>query len=1061
MPNNIRLTGSAYEKFVKSPRLGKIGSIDLNDNESRYQATDTITYNQQKVFSYGNRLLVLTVSDNNDYNDHDVTNQSYHKVELRLLNNFGFSDSVKDTVYADITYLFSGDKVNDIDCIINESLDNMYIFAEKGSMCYKINLSPNQFGQRLAEFKIGYANKTFTELVTSVDSYAERNSDEWYYTHIPFRLRPKLSKNILYFNYYQYIISINVNTDQMKIELVAPWIIGACNIYWISNTEYKFYFSLEPYTYKEDVSAYLVRSDVGWKRIDANSFNEAFKWEGDDASIDKTYTYNRTDIMDRVFNNLVNKELDTQIKYTTSDKDPNVRIISINWDNNQDYFTITDNHQYREPIINDTNDRFNLDRNVLHYNPNDIYLGIGSNYSVRETIPTKHNVDTNRDHGIHVDENPPEEDTTPSSLGYLFRFDNLRNSVKNTLIGVDELFPNDTELQTINELYIDEDNNTLIVSQFNGFVTRYTISNGNINKSSGQVLLNVPGVIEKISISNDMVICMHDINNITIWNDTFNKVETLTLDGEPLDFNNNPYMIFTYQNNRHINVYKLSDIPNLSIDYAIVEKSSKYKDGDLPTYYLNIRAKVGSDYMSSNIQDGNKYDVTFWYRNLPNVLSDSFPSSNVYKNFYLQLRDIRNILNERQFELDKDKIYYAVSSKAADMSISNDGTDTKVPPIYKIWNKDAYFYHGKIFFRLRFLLDTEYSLKITVDDKKIAIINKDSEKSLYDSNRYTSLNDCNTIFFNGVHYDQLWNKFSWFNINDIEYSPNKEFKYELYYNGNKIASYSQSIDISFNTPTDTNLKDNSIPLYTKFLEADGAIINLEKQFISDLEHNKSDGLDGKDFLLHKSLSNTAFKYEFNGNSVPINKEEYIGDYVNDESQYGYYDFTVPYDSKNEKMNSRVSDIYVNGKRLYRYAFRQMDDLQGKLETFVPVRRVKDIIAISDNQLREDDKIILTATKSHLYQSERLIYKYEITNEYENETQMANSVGISIPANISQSLSANDIRIYIMLKDDVFYHRLNPSHYMIEIDRDYGYARVYLYGVNWLLPGDQIVLVSNK
>lgn len=1065
MADDILLVGQAYDKFVKSPRLGKIGEIDINDGESRYQDTDDHNYNQQKIFSYKNYLLILNVVDTRSSQNHDVTSNSYNRVEIKLLPNFGFCDPVKDVIKADISNILNGyDKLNDIDCTIYESLGHMYIFAEKGAMCYKVDLNPSNLGNKLAEFQIGYPNGKLNELRDNIDKHAEHNDDPWYYTQIPYRLHPKVSKNILYFNYYQYIISINMVTDDVKIELVAPWIIGACHIYWIDNSSYKFYFSLEPYRYREDITTYLVRSDVGWKRIDANSFNEAFKWDGEDASKSKEYDYGYLDIQSLVdqYNNFLNKSLDTQVKYFNSNDDPNVRIISIQWeDTRSDFFTLTNNLTYRLNTLSDENDdNYSFDRNMITYHSDELYLGIGINYNVVEHVPVKHDIDIDKDHGKHVDDHPIEEDTTPSDLGHIFDFNNLRNAESNNILGIDELFPYDRELVTINELYV-HNNDTLYIGQFNGFVTRYKINNPNdkLVKSNGQALFNVPGVIEKISVSDDMVICMHDINNITIWNDTFKKVETLTLEGEPLDISNNKYMLFTYQNNNHVNVYKISDIPDINIDYAIVER-----DFDR-NYYLNIRAKVGSKHLSSNIQDGKRYDITFWYRKLPNVLTDYFPSSNVYKNFYLQLKDINTILTEKQFELDKDKLYYSIKSDDSDTSISNDKTPNKDVPIYKIWHKDAYYYHGQIFFRLRYLLNTEYSLKVKINDKSISIINGNNEQKIYESGRYTSLNDSELVFFKDKHYYDMCHNFAWFNIPNMEYSPDMNITYELYYQNSKISEYDTKLEVSFNTPTDTNIKDNNIPPYTKFLESDGAIINLEDQFISDLDHYRdfktTNFKNDKIPLLYNSISNIADVRKFDGSKVKINKEEYIGDYVNDESQYGYYDFTVPYHSNLEKMDSRISDVYVNGKRLYRYAFRQMDDLQGKLETFVPVRRVKNIIARDNNQLRSDDEIILMISKRHLYQSERPIYEYTVTNEYEDETQMANSVGISIPANISQSLSANDIRVYIMLKDDVFFHRINPAHYMIEIDRDYGYARVYLYGVNWLLPGDKIVLVTNK
>lgn len=272
-------------------------------------------------------------------------------------------------------------------------------------------------------------------------------------------------------------------------------------------------------------------------------------------------------------------------------------------------------------------------------------------------------------------------------------------------------------------------------------------------------------------------------------------------------------------------------------------------------------------------------------------------------------------------------------------------------------------------------------------------------------------------------------------------------------------SFAQPEDIPSENVMAIERTIGNAPAKTKFLTHDGEIHNMEKLYLQDLEHGNKDH-----FIQY--LGNQVFEYDdIDPSSVTINKSEYIGDDINDELEWGYYDFSKPYSNQNTKDNSIISDVYINGKHLYRSAYRQLDDFQGNLATFVPVRRVKDVLDTNDTNaddtLKSSNQVTLVGYKRHLYSNERTVAEFTIDNTFENQTDMISTVGLSFKHDIDKSLGIGDLRVYVLKQDTGFYYRINPKHFRLEFDNDYNYVRIFIYGIAWLTSGCKIRLVTSK
>ena len=669
-----------------------------------------------------------------------------------------------------------------------------------------------------------------------------------------------------------------------------------------------------------------------------------------------------------------------------------------------------------------------------------------------------------------------------------------------------DIFPIDEELHTVNEMYLDQDKSILLVASWDGWFYQCSVDPTTQELSNFKSIFNVTGSIEKIIYEAGMIIVLHDVDELTVWNEDMQKVEWLKLTGASNNILANPYLLFSYQYGMGTYIYKLLDMPKPFFDYAIIEKDHIEQNNK---YYLNIHYAV--KYPNYQFRtDSTTYKAQLWYRDLPDALTNSFPATNIYKNGYMELLDIDTILNEVQFELGKDRLYYNITNQEADVSVTNEGIpkpaisyldfidstgdiplanvdrdDKQNGLIPKIWVKDAYYYSGRIYFRLRFLVSSEYTLALTIPGKSETIVVQNGDTEIDQEEAYaTILTDkkYNPVrFYQSTRdFDNLYNKFVWFSIPATDPADSEQpesskllangyinsFSMQLYQDGKKINPTDTIIEFkeSIARPEDIATRDKSsfqtigeLPAEIKYLTNEGEIHNIEREYLSDLEHGPKDK-----YLA--TMSNISFEESIKPADIKINKSPFIYDMVNDEREFGYYDFTRAYNSWQNKDNILISDIYINGKHLYRMSFKQKDSLTGSLRTFAAVRRLREVLTDgdinSDYTLKNSDTVILTAEKRKIYSSQSLIYDHTIDDTFEDQLGLLRTNGLSINTGIKQTVSANDIRVFLKKRDGIFYFVINPTWYTIEVDREYGYIKLAIPGMHDLALGDHILFTTN-
>jgi hypothetical protein len=97
----------------------------------------------------------------------------------------------------------------------------------------------------------------------------------------------------------------------------------------------------------------------------------------------------------------------------------------------------------------------------------------------------------------------------------------------------------------------------------------------------------------------------------------------------------------------------------------------------------------------------------------------------------------------------------------------------------------------------------------------------------------------------------------------------------------------------------------------------------------------------KEYLAHMGM--VASEAVTTLDKVKVNTKTYIGTELNDQKRSGYLEFFGQYDSYQYKTNSLLSDIYIDGKHLYRKYGRQKDTLEGSVNTYYPMSLIQDFI----------------------------------------------------------------------------------------------------------------------
>jgi len=622
-----------------------------------------------------------------------------------------------------------------------------------------------------------------------------------------------------------------------------------------------------------------------------------------------------------------------------------------------------------------------------------------------------------------------------------------------------DIFSEYPDLNTINHMLLIE-NRDLVVALLNGWVymfPNFLNSDRTVNSSARpKFLFNLAGQAIRLMHADNYILASHDLNEVIAYDLTDNSTHVIDLSKDlnyPFDTIADQGVLFVASMDGNVGLYKLRDQPKLDIDYKLIEKDFiTYSQSPSFTgkYYLNIRSRLKYD---NDRQSGfNKsYRVTFSLGQ--DLAVTDFPGTNIYKNTYMELSDMYvNHLSSQSFYLDyKDKLTYSIEDRSSTLFKTTRSLDIKSIP--KIWIKDAYLYNDNVYFRMRYINNQNYILNLDIPNhgntQKVYIANNIGVNKIPDAK--------NSIIF--ATNNSLIHNFNWFRI---PLSPNITIK-ELTSFGKIPGEFTMTAKLYNDTPSSTNVIDTidipvkvtnkfnslSIP-FDKYITSDGDRHDMEYTYLQDLEHGS------KDRLLN-NLGVVSSETIMNGSEVHVNKEPYIGKEVNNESQYGYYTFNIPYRSDREyKKNQLIANVYINGKHLYQQAYRQTDNLSGNLNLNIAVKQVMNIFS---SQLSASDQVLIETYRRNLYDSQYIMYEHTIDQTYEDQITLLSTLGLSIPAKISRDYGTNDLRAYILRKDSIFYRQLNPRYYRLTLDRDYGYVNVLMHGYRDIKPGDKIVICN--
>ena len=666
----------------------------------------------------------------------------------------------------------------------------------------------------------------------------------------------------------------------------------------------------------------------------------------------------------------------------------------------------------------------------------------------------------------------------------------IKNYYHNSITKIQENSDYLNYLGTINNVFAYKiDSNKVIYGFFSLFDgTFYSFKYNTVTNEFSNIEYKfcVQGNVEKVLCNEHYIIIMHDYNEIVLWNIEKNKKEIIVLEGIPYDIYLESIYLAVNIEKKRIEFYKLENIPHIVINNWYIEN---YNVDNENNYILNNFVTLKQDY---NLYDKNNYEVTLYYRN--SQVTKTYPETNQDRNLYMKL-DKDNIILEPSFYLYNDKIYYSIKNNTTGYEINNFGTSVNKDDLLpKIFIKDIYNLNNSIYFRLRFLMDDAFVLVIELNGRRIIINNNPKKfytKTGTDGKKYFlvktgkdgkqrflihKLEDVKDTI-EQYEYQRVYDNindikdyYEWFQIDDIEKEDNYSFNMTLYYKGKLIDTYSNSYPSRNAYFTDILYKTT-----------DGDIKSIEEKL---LMHN----VENKERFISEMFEPVFENLITNFN---INKSSMINNYVNTEQVLGQIDLSTNYDYE-FKEHSLVSNIFVNGKKIFRNYYKQFDDLQGNLYSFLPTRLIKDYMSESDynNFIKKCEnktdllngncdfpfdkyEILINGTRRKLVESENIIAKYTIDNsqysvdeetiDYGTDESVLQESGVylfPIQGTISSSINESQLRVYIKKKSDLYFKRFNPVHYTMKIYKKYNNIKLTIKGANYCQDGTEIFIVTN-
>lgn len=200
-------------------------------------------------------------------------------------------------------------------------------------------------------------------------------------------------------------------------------------------------------------------------------------------------------------------------------------------------------------------------------------------------------------------------------------------------------------------------------------------------------------------------------------------------------------------------------------------------------------------------------------------------------------------------------------------------------------------------------------------------------------------------------------------------------------------------------------------------------------------------------------------------SYPINRNPYIGSgrFINDERSAGLIDMSQSYSNKEYLGQSRYMETYFNGRKVPDYAYIYDDHNDGLINSYIRYRQVRSMVDLDSTGSKLDPStiVITDLIRKPKVENQTVIANHTITNEFEDQSNMSQVLGIYVDSTVLENLDPNTLSLYILKKNGSILHQFLSKFYRIYIDTESNALRVTMMNDALLSEGTEIFIVKNS
>ena len=338
--------------------------------------------------------------------------------------------------------------------------------------------------------------------------------------------------------------------------------------------------------------------------------------------------------------------------------------------------------------------------------------------------------------------------------------------------------------------------------------------------------------------------------------------------------------------------------------------------------------------------------------------------------------------------------------------------------------------------------------------------------------------------FNNIHKKYVWLQFDNVNLEGLLKHPRIYFNTSFLINETRIYSPDESgyyIDIDEIVVLDDD--------ETVYKTPEGDIKTITNKYVTDNLDYFYDNLEDEnseypkeDYI--KDLLEPFYIKTFNRDEISKLHINYEGELpngvINSDSTYGEIMFSCSTEEYT-KENNIVTNLYIDGKKIFKNYFSQKDNLNGSINVYLPMTNLCEYlgkidsskIKFASSEFKENpndidarnritnilDKhtITLELNRRRIAETNKVLTSYTIRDMDDRNLIITN--GLSIPLKISDNLENKDLRLCVLFKEGIYTKRLNSNKYSIKINRDYNIVNVKLNGLNYCDVGDTIIIIN--